>query len=323
MYPASRYWTAYNAQSGGSGVPGQVQNVQLLLSGQPSATPGGAGGSFQGSPQGFYIPTASAFNRIGWDAATGATGYDIARDDNRSGTFNVLASNVSGLTYDDNTATLSVASSPGSGPLFWATNIYRYKVRARNAAGVGAWSTSHFGLYYANGVLGLGDGDFSGGFTANYNSTSGSPQGGHSQCMQLTATGDFPDWNAYVGNWVPEWNCPIGAWDYLQFDIRPAFSGAQFQMSILRRTNITQNNGDTSIVDVHGSQIVTDLTPYLGTLAANTWKTNVRVPFSALFTDFTGGTGVLQTNHYKWNFQIPNTFASQVVFLDNVKFVPA
>lgn len=74
------------------------------------------------APTGLTTTPQAGGMGLGWNATTGATGYDIERDGS------VIVTNQAGTTYTDS-------------PLAQGT-LYSYRVRARNEAGPGDWSSA-------------------------------------------------------------------------------------------------------------------------------------------------------------------------------------
>jgi hypothetical protein len=110
----------------------EVEGVNSVGTGSPSnqasATPSGSGGSGSGippAPTGLVASPSSLGVTLSWNAATGATSYNVLRSTS-SGAETTLATHVSGTTYGD------TSGAPGT--------PYYYEVEGVDTAGTGAVS---------------------------------------------------------------------------------------------------------------------------------------------------------------------------------------
>lgn len=285
-----------------AGTLGQVQGLLLDLQGQTSS-------NSTSSPP---TPPFPNQQKIRWTAVAFATGYNIARSVN--GSSFIFYDSTASTSYIDLAATLCVNGTAGAGPDFYVPNTYQYKVSA-TALGFteGPQSATQSCIYYANGVQEHTGGDFNNGCTSVYNSTSGSPQGGHTQCLQNTTTSAFGEWLPWAGNLATQWNLALGAYNFFQLDVNMGQSGGlQF---------IPIRVGDVAIQAQAGGQLILQSTTY-ATLIAGTWVT-IKIPLSDLMTDWTSGSGVQQHTFYKVGIQSTSGSTGQVFFVDNAMFVPS
>lgn len=296
-----------------------VQNVLLLLTGQTAVNQSVV------NPAGwFFNPASPNFNRLGWDALTGATSYEVWRETSRNGTW-VLMGTTTGLTYDDTTATNTASGTPGSGPQFFTCTTYRYKVRGVNAGGAGAFSTSYSAILYRNGSYnpatpnsstGFINGDFGSAGTPDYQNTSGGYPNGE-KCILFSPTNDFPDWNYDVGTSCPQWSFWVGPFDTLQYDIKPLFAGAAFTMGWYRRSSIS--GGDQPLVTATGAVTQYNVNDFNPVPIANSWNFGVSMPIPILDQDAPAGIVVAQDMHYKNNHQLQAVNSGQKWYVNNLR----
>lgn len=285
----------------GIGAPPQVQNLLLDLQGQTSS-------NSTGSPP---TPPFPNQQKIVWDAASTATGYNIYRSID-GGSFSLY--DTSAVTnYTDLAATNCVNGTAGAGPDYYVSTVYRYKIAGTNASGEGAQSATQSCIYYANGVQDHMGGDFNTGCTSDYANATGSPLGGHTLCLKNTTTGGFGDWLPWAGNNATKWNLPVGPYNYFQLDVKAMQASSSLQFHPLRV-------GDVEILAQGGGTLTIQSSDY-ATLVNGTWVT-VKVPLSVLLKDWTSGSGVQQHAWYKCNIQDTSASSGQVYFIDNVLFVP-
>lgn len=290
-------------------IPPQVQNLQLQYQGVTAFTADGAL-PFNGPPDNSWTPPFPGTSVISWNTVI-ADSYDIFREDNRSGTYNQIGTAVL-PPYVDATAAISVNPTAGAGPQYYPSNSYRYKVRARNSAGIGPFSAVNTFVVYQNGTFNY-SGDYSFDLAVNYQDTSGGPQGGIAdiRCDLLAPFGGF---QPHSGGNTVQWNHWQGGYDYLRFDLKLGTPGLFFEFYALRA-------GDVGIYNSSGITYSNFLQTF-GPPESTNWATYI-IALPTYLTDYgpSGTSGpVIQYAGYKWAVHEKSGAATGTWYMDNIMY---
>lgn len=306
--------------TGGGSSLGPVQNVFLVMTGQTAVNQSVIVGSNY-----FFTPAAPNFNQITWDLLSGASSYQIWRETGRSNTWTQVGT-ATAPPFSDNTATNTCSGTPGSGPQFFTSTTYRYKVCGVDGSGnPGAFSQSYSAYLYRNGSYnpanpngstGFLNGDFGSAGTVDYQNATGAYPGGE-LCMLFSPTNDFPDWNYDVGTSTPQWSFWQGPFDSLEWDMKPLFTGANFTMGWYRRSSIA--GGDQALVTPSGATTQYNVNDFNVDQPANVWTFGLTMPINILAQDAPTGTTIQQLMNYKNNVQLQQVNSGQKWYINNMK----
>lgn len=307
--------------AGGLVYPSTPTGVVMNLQGQVAPNT-----SIYDSGTGFYDAPYPNVTSINWNAASAGTypisGYNIYRSTNFATAVKINSSLVTGTSYQDNSATLSMNSVAGSTAPYYTANTYQYYVQAvDNHGNVGSLSTQQIIQAYKNGVKYTVGGDFSGTnggtVTVNYNDTTHDPNG----AILFTWTGNYGYFLPWQGQNVINYNMWGGAQNYLMFDFMA-----------LTETNMPQfapdRAGDHPIYNgLNGNNGATfSLAPYGPTPIIGQYVT-FKLPFSSYLNDYGPpgslypGGPYLQLAIYKWLVQ--STSGNPGSFLvNNIRYTP-
>ena len=285
--PSAASNSATPVSSGGGAIP---QNLRVLLQGETAAN------STPTPPD----PSSPDYQKLGWDAEAGASGYEVWRTDADGSTLSLYDTTATN-DYADVAATECVSSVVGpSGPGLanYKANSYLYGIKSI-IGGVrsGLSSTQSYDHFKNGNLFGIG-GNFNSGVSEN-DACTVSPMGGSTQFTRITQTGAWGFWLPYSGNNYTEWNLYLAGVSYLDFWCRGS-AGIHLGMMCLR-------SGDVNIYSAGGGDKSIHLSDY-ATFVPDTWIHYV-IPIADILGDWSvsgAGPEVIQRAFYKFLFQDNN-----------------